>query len=156
MLIAVAGDVAQLLLGKLEALGLALPGFAEGLLGLFLSFLGVHQPLGYPPRHPKNQGSAMPSRVPVKGPRNQPRRRYFVEATAQQETGQVTGTKDKDYNVIWFTEQCLSNVLRLETYAKDAEREGDNDLAEFFRRAQQTSQKGAEQGKELLKGRLGS
>jgi len=79
-----------------------------------------------------------------------------VEATAQQETGQVTGTKDKDYNVIWFTEQCLSNVLRLETYAKDAEREGDNDLAEFFRRAQQTSQKGAEQGKELLKGRLGS
>ena len=31
------------------------------------------------------------------------------------ETGQVTGTKDKDYNVIWFTEQCLSNVLRLDT-----------------------------------------
>ena len=34
----------------------------------------------------------------------------------QEETGQVTGTKDKDYNVIWFVEQCLSNVLRLETY----------------------------------------
>jgi hypothetical protein len=32
------------------------------------------------------------------------------------ETGHVTGTKDKDYNVIWFTEQCLSNALRLETY----------------------------------------
>jgi hypothetical protein len=29
------------------------------------------------------------------------------------ETGQVIGTKEKDYNVIWFTEQCLSNVLRL-------------------------------------------
>ena len=28
-----------------------------------------------------------------------------MEATAQ-ETGQVTGTKDKDYNLIWFTEQC--------------------------------------------------
>jgi hypothetical protein len=26
----------------------------------------------------------------------------------------VTGTRDKDYNVIWFTEQCLSSVLRLE------------------------------------------
>jgi hypothetical protein len=38
-----------------------------------------------------------------------------------QETGQVTGTKDKDYNVICFTEQCLSNVLRLETYVEDAE-----------------------------------
>ena len=72
----------------------------------------------------------------------------------QQETGQVTGTKDKDYNIIWFTEQCLSNVLRLETYVQDAEREGDNDLAEFFRRAQETSRKGAEQGKEMLKGRL--
>ena len=33
---------------------------------------------------------------------------------ASQETGQVTGTKDKDYNLIWFTEQCLSNTLRLE------------------------------------------
>jgi hypothetical protein len=75
-------------------------------------------------------------------------------ATQTEETGQVTGTKDKDYNVIWFTEQCLSNVLRLETYIADAEREGDNDLAEFFRRAQETSRKGAEQGKELLRNRL--
>ncbi len=24
------------------------------------------------------------------------------------EAGHVTGTKDKDYNVIWFTEVCLS------------------------------------------------
>ena len=73
---------------------------------------------------------------------------------ASEETGQVTGTKDKDYNIIWFTEQCLSNVLRLETYAQDAEREGDNELAEFFRRAQGESRKGAEQGKQLLASRL--
>jgi hypothetical protein len=71
-----------------------------------------------------------------------------------QEAGQVTGTKDKDYNIIWFTEQCLSNVLRLETYSQDAERDGDNELAEFFRRAQGESRKGAEQGKALLKSRL--
>jgi hypothetical protein len=70
------------------------------------------------------------------------------------ETGNVTGTKDKDYNVIWFTEQCLSNALRLESYIQDAERDGDNDLADFFRKAQRESQKGAEQGKELLKSRL--
>ena len=76
-----------------------------------------------------------------------------MEATAQ-ETGQVTGTKDKDYNVIWFTEQCLSNALRLENYIQDAERDGDNDLADFFRKAQHESQKGAEQGKALLKSRL--
>ena len=75
-------------------------------------------------------------------------------ATSETETGQVTGTKDKDYNIIWFTEQCLSNVLRLETYAQDAERDGDSELADFFRRAQDTSRKGAEQGKEMLRKRL--
>ncbi|HEX3329181.1 MAG TPA: hypothetical protein VHS27_04605 [Gaiellales bacterium] len=71
------------------------------------------------------------------------------------ETGQITGTKDKDYNIIWFTEACLSNVLRLETYIQDADREGDSELAEFFRRAQSESRKGAEQGKDLLRARLG-
>jgi hypothetical protein len=70
------------------------------------------------------------------------------------ETGRITGTKDKDYNIIWFTEQCLSNVLRLETYIEDAGREDDSELAEFFRRAQETSRKGAEQGKEMLAKRL--
>ena len=70
------------------------------------------------------------------------------------EGGQVTGTKDKDYNIIWFVEQCLSNVLRMEEYSQDAEREGDSELADFFRRAQGESRKGAEQGKVLLKARL--
>ena len=72
------------------------------------------------------------------------------------ETGQVTGTKDKDYDIIWFTEACLSNALRLEIYIQDAEREGDTELAAFFRRAQAESRKGAEQGKQLLRRRLGS
>jgi hypothetical protein len=72
-----------------------------------------------------------------------------------QETGQVTGTKDKDYNLIWFVEQCLSNALRLETYIQDAERDGDSELADFFRRAQAESRKGAEQGKDKLRDRLG-
>jgi hypothetical protein len=70
------------------------------------------------------------------------------------ETGQITGTKDKDYNVIWFTEQCLSNVLRLEEYRQDAEREGDSELADFFKRAQEASRRGGEQGKEQLRKRL--
>ena len=70
------------------------------------------------------------------------------------ETGEITGTKDKDYNIIWFTEQCLDNVLRLENYAEDADRAGDSELAGFFRRAQETSRKGADQGKELLASRL--
>ena len=74
---------------------------------------------------------------------------------SQTETGNITGTKDKDYNIIWFTEVCLSNVLRLETYIQDAERESDSELAEFFRKAQQESRKGADQGKALLASRLG-
>jgi hypothetical protein len=78
-------------------------------------------------------------------------RRRVVSST---ETGQVTGTKDKDYNIIWFAEASLSNVLRLETYIQDAEREGDADLADFFRRAQAESRKGAEQAKKMLAQRL--
>jgi hypothetical protein len=72
------------------------------------------------------------------------------------EAGQVTGTKDKDYNLIWFTEQSLSNALRLEEYIQDADRDGDSELAEFFRRAQGASRKGGEQGKELLRKRFAS
>jgi hypothetical protein len=72
------------------------------------------------------------------------------------EGGQISGTPDKDYNVIWFTEQSLSNAVRLETYIQDAERDGDNELADFFRRAQDASRKGGEAGKALLRQRLGS
>ena len=70
------------------------------------------------------------------------------------ETGHVTGTKDKDYNLLWFTEQSLSNALRLEDYIQDAERLGDTELVDFFRRAQAASRKGGEQGKQLLGKRL--
>ena len=72
------------------------------------------------------------------------------------ETGDVTGTKDKDYNLIWFTEQCLSNALRLETYIQDAQRDGDNELADLFRKAQSDSRKVPEQGKALLRSRMSS
>lgn len=70
------------------------------------------------------------------------------------ETGDVTGTKDKDYNLIWYTEACLDNALRLEQYIADAERDGDTELAEFFQRAQAASQKGGELGKAMLAARL--
>jgi hypothetical protein len=70
------------------------------------------------------------------------------------ETGNITGTKDKNYNLIWYTEQCLDNALRMETYVKDAERDGDNELAELFRKAQAASRKGAEIAEGMLAKRL--
>lgn len=68
--------------------------------------------------------------------------------------GEITGTKDKNYNLIWFAEQCLSNALRLEKYRADAESDGDTELAELFSKAQHESAKGAEAAKRLLAPRL--
>ncbi|MFE9768828.1 hypothetical protein ACFYPC_30655 [Streptomyces sp. NPDC005808] len=74
--------------------------------------------------------------------------------TSSTETGGVTGTPDKDYNLIWYVEACLNNALRLETYIADAEREKDAEVLDLFRKAQADSRKGAEVGKRLLRSRL--
>ncbi|MFC5216488.1 hypothetical protein [Streptomyces coerulescens] len=74
--------------------------------------------------------------------------------TSATETGGVTGTQDKDYNLIWYVEACLNNALRLETYIEDAERGKDTEVADLFRKAQADSRKGAELGKALLRSRL--
>lgn len=71
------------------------------------------------------------------------------------EGGQVTGTADKDYNLIWFAEACLSNALRMDTFIEDANRSGDDELVELFQRAQGESRKGAEKAKKMLAMRLG-
>ncbi|MBA2444528.1 MAG: hypothetical protein H0V49_04265 [Nocardioidaceae bacterium] len=71
------------------------------------------------------------------------------------ESGDVTGTEDKDYNVIWFVEACLSNAQRLQTYIEDAQKAGNADLEEFFKKAQAESRKGAELGKDMLRTLLG-
>ncbi|MES4890057.1 hypothetical protein [Streptomyces sp. NPDC096012] len=76
--------------------------------------------------------------------------------TSTSETGDVTGTRDRDYNLIWYVEACLSNALRLEQYIQDAEREKDTEVADLFRKAQADSRKGAELGKQLLRARLTS
>ena len=65
-----------------------------------------------------------------------------MHMAASEETGQVTGTKDKVYNLVWFTEASLRNALQLEAYIADAERDGDEELAEFFRKAQRVSRQG--------------
>jgi hypothetical protein len=44
-----------------------------------------------------------------------------------------SGTKDKNYDLITVTQLCLEHVWRLDQYADDAEREGDQELAKLFR-----------------------
>src|SRR5690606_41679398 len=46
-------------------------------------------------------------------------RTEMIEMSDHTETGDVTGTKDKNYNLIWFVEACLSNALRMEEYCRD-------------------------------------
>lgn len=74
--------------------------------------------------------------------------------TKSVETGVVTGTLDKNYDLIWFTEACLDNALRLDTYIQDARRSKDADLEDLFVRAQANSVQGAEEAKALLRSRL--
>lgn len=50
----------------------------------------------------------------------------------------------------------MSNALRMEQYCSDAERAGDDEVADLFRRAQAESRKGSEQAKQLLRTRLGT
>jgi hypothetical protein len=71
-----------------------------------------------------------------------------------EETGKINGTLDKDYNLIWFTEACLSNALRLQIYIEDAKRANDEQLVDLFTKAQAESRKGAEQAKQLLVSRM--
>lgn len=65
-----------------------------------------------------------------------------------------TGTKDKDYDLVTVLHWCLDHAWHLEEYAQDADREGDADLAQLFRRMQEHSRKGAEECKTHLKRRL--
>ena len=70
------------------------------------------------------------------------------------ETGQVTGTIDKDYDLFRYIEGCLRTAQRMETYRRDAERDNDTALAALFAMTQSDSRKGAEIGKKLLISRL--
>jgi hypothetical protein len=65
-----------------------------------------------------------------------------------------SGTKDKNYDLITVTHLCLEHVWRLEQYAQDAEKDGDDELASLFRRMQEHSRKGGEECKRLLGQRL--
>ena len=62
--------------------------------------------------------------------------------------------KDKNYTLVCVLEASLRNAWSMQTYIEDAEREGDAELAEWFRKIQHNSLKAGDQGKQLLRARL--
>lgn len=62
--------------------------------------------------------------------------------------------KDKNYDLIRVLEVSLRNAWHMDTFITDAERAGDAELAEWFRKIQHTSSQAGEQGKAMLLARL--
>lgn len=61
--------------------------------------------------------------------------------------------KDKNYNLVAIL-QSLQRVWQLDTYIQDAERQGDSELAAWFREMQDHSRNAGEKSKQLLRQRL--
>ena len=62
--------------------------------------------------------------------------------------------KDKNYNLVTVLQASLSNVFQMQEYIDDAEREGDNELAEWFRKIQEENRKAGEEGTQIMAKRL--
>jgi hypothetical protein len=62
--------------------------------------------------------------------------------------------KDKNYDLITVLQVLLRSVWKIETYARDAEEEGDAELAQWFRAIQDHDRAAAAAGKNLLQRRL--
>jgi hypothetical protein len=62
--------------------------------------------------------------------------------------------KDKNYDLITVLQMSLDHTWRLNQYIQDADREGDRELADWFRKIQQNNMKAGDQGKAMLASRL--
>ena len=62
--------------------------------------------------------------------------------------------KDKNYNLVSSVENALQTQWQMAQYAQDAEREGDQELVDYFNEVIDGTKRGAERGKELLAQRL--
>ena len=62
--------------------------------------------------------------------------------------------KDKNYNLIAVLYHSSDNVESLKTYVRDAEQEGDRELADFFGGILENNLRAAQSAKEMLVARL--
>ena len=68
---------------------------------------------------------------------------------------QATGTRDVTYDLISVAYHALQGAESATTYIEDAENEGDQATADFFRQIQQQYREAANQARGLLAKRLG-
>ncbi len=68
---------------------------------------------------------------------------------------QTAVTRDTTYDLVSVIYHALQGADTYHTYVRDAETAGDQELAAFFREAQQQQQQLAARAKELLAPRLG-
>ena len=62
----------------------------------------------------------------------------------------ATGISDARYNLVSVLYHALEGGATYEKYIQDAENEGDQELADFFRQVQQEDAQRAQQAKSLL------
>jgi ABC-type amino acid transport substrate-binding protein len=62
--------------------------------------------------------------------------------------------KDKNYNLVSSVENALKTEWQMAEYAQDAEREGDQELVDYFNEVIEGTKRGGERGKQLLAERL--
>lgn len=68
--------------------------------------------------------------------------------------GPDSPVKDKHYNLVAVVQDSLQHAWQMENYIQDAERQGDNELADWFRKIQENNKKAGDQGKRMLAQRL--
>ena len=65
--------------------------------------------------------------------------------------GKTTGARDVEYNLISIAYHALQGAETMDMYVSDAERTGDQELAQFFRDTQQQNRALADRARALLR-----
>jgi rubrerythrin len=65
-----------------------------------------------------------------------------------------TGTPDPIYDLISVAYHALQGAETYEQYARDAQQQGDQEAADYFRRTQQQCNQSADEAQQLLASRL--
>jgi hypothetical protein len=69
--------------------------------------------------------------------------------------GRSTGARDVEYNLISIAYHAPAGRETMDAYVSDAERSGDQELAQFFRETQQQNRALAERARQLLRRQVG-